>query len=188
MSNEIILVDKNDNEIGTEEKLKTHQQGKLHRAFSILVFNSKNELLIQQRAKTKYHTPGLWTNTCCGHPSKGENLEQAVHRRLKQEMGFECDLKEIFSFIYKAKFDNGLTEHEYDHVFVGNFDGEPKLNPKEADDYKWMLLEKIKEDIKNNPKKYTPWFIILIKKLLGSHQRCRWGLPNNFSRHQHGTD
>jgi isopentenyl-diphosphate delta-isomerase len=166
MPEQIILVDKNDNKIGTGEKLKTHKEGKLHRAFSILIFNSKNELLIQKRAKTKYHTPRLWTNTCCSHPRKGETLEKATHRGLKKEMGFDCELKEIFTFIYKAKFENGLTEHEYDHVFIGKFDGNPNPDPNEADDYKWVSLEKLKKDIKNNPEKYTPWFRIILKKFL----------------------
>lgn len=166
MPKQIILVDKNDNEIGTEEKLKTHQQGKLHRAFSILIFNSKNELLIQKRAKTKYHTPGLWTNTCCSHPRKGKNIKEEAKKRLKQEMGFDCELKEIFTFIYKAKFKNRLTEHEYDHVFTGQFDGTPKPNPNEADDYKWISLEKLKKDIKKSPEKYTPWFKIILDKFI----------------------
>lgn len=166
MPEEVILVDEQDNEIGTEEKLKAHREGKLHRCFSILVFNSKNELLIQQRAKTKYHTPGLWTNTCCSHPRKGYELKKEAKKRLKEEMGFECELKEIFSFIYKTKFDNGLTEHEYDHVFVGKFDGEPKPNPQEADDYKWVSLEDLKKDIAINSKKYTPWFMVILEKLL----------------------
>src|SRR4030042_2763439 len=121
----IILVDENDREIGTEEKLKTHEQGKLHRAFSIFVFNSKGELLLQRRAKGKYHSGGLWTNTCCSHPREGEKLEEAVHRRLKQEMGLDCPLKEAFSFIYKVRFENGLFEHELDHVFIGRVDGKP---------------------------------------------------------------
>ncbi|MFH1187620.1 MAG: isopentenyl-diphosphate Delta-isomerase [bacterium] len=166
MYDKIILVDEHDNEIGAEEKLKAHREGKLHRCFSILVFNSKNELLIQQRAKTKYHTPGLWTNTCCSHPRKGKNLKEEAQKRLKEEMGFNCELKEIFSFIYKAKFDNGLTEHEYDHVFIGKFDSEPNPNPEEADDYKWVSLDDLKKDITKNPKKYTPWFGIILKKLL----------------------
>jgi len=121
-------------------------------------------MLLQKRAKTKYHCGGLWTNTCCSHPRPGESLEEAVHRRLKEEMGFDCDLKEDFSFIYKANFGE-LTEWEFDHVFTGKFDGEPKINPEEVDDFKWINVRVLQEDIKENPTKYTPWFKIAIKKL-----------------------
>ena len=161
----ILTVDKNDNIIGKEEKIKTHQLGKLHRAFSIFVFNSKGELLLQRRAKTKYHSGGLWTNTCCSHPRVGETLEKSIHRRLKEEMGFDCELKEIFSFIYKVKFDNGLFEHEYDHVFIGNFDGEPNPNPEEVDEWKWVDLEELKGDIRENPDNYTYWLKVSIDKI-----------------------
>ena len=165
MKEEIILVDKNDQEIGSGEKMKVYQDGKLHRCFSIFVFNSKNEMLLQERAKTKYHCGGLWTNTCCSHPRRGELLEEATHRRLQEEMGFDCELKEIGSFIYKAKFNNGLTEHEYDHVFTGEFDGEPKLNLEEADDYKWIGLEELKKEIKKNPESFTVWFKIAMERV-----------------------
>ena len=161
----VILVDEKDKEIGTEEKMKAHQNGgRLHRCFSIFIFNSKGQMLLQKRAKTKYHCGGLWTNTCCSHPRPGESLEEAVHRRLKEEMGFDCDLKEDFSFIYKANFGE-LTEWEFDHVFTGKFDGEPKINPEEVDDFKWINVRVLQEDIKENPTKYTPWFKIAIKKL-----------------------
>jgi len=163
---EVILVDENDNEIGTEEKLKAHQEGKLHRAFSIFVLNSKGQLLLQKRAKSKYHSGGLWTNTCCSHPSPGETLEKAVHRRLKEEIGFDCELKEIFSFTYKANFDNGLIEHEYDHVFIGNFDGEPAPNPEEVDEWKWVDLEELKKDIQENPDSYSYWLKHSIDKVI----------------------
>ena len=165
MPEEIILVDKNDKEIGTDEKMKVHQDGKLHRCFSIFVFNSKNKMLLQKRATEKYHCGGLWTNTCCSHPRKGELLKEATHRRLQEEMGFDCELKEIGDFIYKAEFDNGLTEHEYDHVFTGKFDGEPDLNPAEADDYKWISSEELKKEIKKNPESFTVWFKIAMKKI-----------------------
>lgn len=166
MEEKVILVDKNDKEVGTGEKLKTHQEGKLHRAFSIFVFNSKNELLIHQRAKTKYHCGGLWSNTCCSHPRPGEVLEGVVHRRLKTEMGFDCKLKEIFSFIYQVKFDNNLFEHEYDHVFIGRFDGEPVPNPEEVEDWKWIKIEELKKDIQKNPEKYTYWFKACIGRVV----------------------
>lgn len=161
---EIILVNKNDQEIGTGEKMKVHQDGKLHRAFSIFVFNSQNKMLLQKRAKAKYHCGGLWTNTCCSHPKKGKLLEEEVHKRLQEEMGFDCELKEIGDFIYKAKFDNGLTEHEYDHVFTGEFNGKPNINPEEADNYQWISLEYLKKEIKRNPDDFTVWFKIAIEK------------------------
>jgi len=162
----VILVDENDKEIGTEEKIKAHENGgKLHRAFSIFIFNSKGEMLLQLRSKKKYHSGGLWTNACCSHPRPGEKLEQAAHRRLKEEFGFDTKLEEKLSFIYHAKLDNGLSEHEFDHVFIGNFDGVPKPNLEEIDNWKWIKIEDLKRDIKENPEKYTAWFKIAIKKL-----------------------
>ena len=166
MEEQIILVDQNDNQIGTGEKLKVHQQGKLHRCFSIFVFNSKNELLIQQREKNKYHCGSLWTNTCCSHPRPGETTADAAHRRLQEEMGFDCSLKEIFAFTYKTKFDNGLTEHEFDHVFLGRFDGQPSPNPEEAEDWEWIGLDELKKDIAKNPDKYTSWFKISLDRVI----------------------
>jgi len=162
----ILLVDENDKEVGIGEKIKTHQEGKLHRAFSIFVFNSKGQLLLQRRAKSKYHSGGLWTNTCCSHPRSGEDIEKAVHRRLKEEMGFDCELKEIFSFIYKVKFNNDLFEHEYDHVFIGKFNGEPIPNPEEVDEWKWVDMEELKKDIEKNPDSYTYWLKESIDKVI----------------------
>lgn len=164
MEEKIILVDENDKEIGSGEKLKVHREGKIHRAFSVFIFNSRRELMLQERARSKYHSGGLWTNTCCSHPRVGEKIENAIHRRLRDEMGFDCEVKEIFSFIYKVKLDHGLWEHEFDHVFVGRFDGEPKINPEEADSWKWIDLNKIEKDISENPKKYTEWFKIAVNK------------------------
>jgi len=161
----IILVDRKDKEIGTGEKIKVHEEGRLHRAFSIFVFNSKGQLLLQKRARGKYHSGGLWTNTCCSHPRVGERMEEAVHRRLKKEMGFDCPLKEVFSFIYRVDFGNGLTENEYDHVFAGRFGGNPKPNPEEADGWKWVSMEELKADVKKNPQKYTYWFGLVLEKL-----------------------
>ncbi|RLJ08338.1 MAG: isopentenyl-diphosphate delta-isomerase [Candidatus Aenigmatarchaeota archaeon] len=163
----VILVDEKDNEIGTEEKIKAHQNGgKLHRAFSIFIFNSQGQMLIHRRAAIKYHSPGLWTNACCSHPRPGESLKEAVHRRLKEEMGFDCELEESFSFIYKADVGNGLTEWEFDHVFTGRFDGEPEPNPEEVDDWKWMNIDELKKDIEQNPEKYTPWFRIAFERVV----------------------
>jgi isopentenyl-diphosphate delta-isomerase len=161
----VILVDKNDNEIGIEEKLKAHQEGKLHRSFTIFIFNSKGELLLQKRAKTKYHSGGLWSNTCCSHPKPNKNLKEEAKRRLKEEMGIEVDLKEIFSLLYKAKVGD-LIEYEFDHVFLGKFDGNPRPNPTEAEDWKWINQKKLKKDLKENPEKYTAWFKIILDKAL----------------------
>jgi len=161
----VIIVDTKDNEIGIEEKLRTHQEGKLHRAFSIFIFNSKKEMLLQQRAKTKYHSPGLWSNTCCSHPRPNRNLEREAKRRLKEEMGFQCDLKEVFSSLHKVRVGD-LIEHEFDHVFLGRFDGNPKPNKEEVEDWKWMRLKELQKDIKNNPQKYTAWFKIILDRML----------------------
>lgn len=162
----VILVNKNNRTIGIEEKIKAHQKGKLHRAFSIFIFNSKKELLLQQRSKEKYHCAELWTNTVCSHPRSNETYHQAVHRRLEEEMGFDCSLRRLFSFIYKIKFDNGLTEYEYDTVFIGEYNGELKINNREVMDYKWCSIEDIKKEIKQNPDDYTLWFKIALDKYL----------------------
>jgi isopentenyl-diphosphate delta-isomerase len=163
MTEHVILVDENNNELGVEEKIKAHKEGRLHRAFSIFVFNSKGELLIQQRAKTKYHSEMLWSNTVCSHPRPGETYDQAVHRRLMEEMGFDCGLKKLFCFIYNTGFHNGLIENEYDCVFIGKFDGEPKPNPEEIMDCKWVALEELKEDISKNPDRYSVWLKIALE-------------------------
>ncbi len=154
----VVLVDEHDQPIGTEEKLAAHRQGKLHRAFSVFIFNSKGELILQQRTANKYHTSNLWTNTCCSHPRPGEDTLVAAHRRLQEEMGFTCPLQHMFSFIYKAHFpSDNLFEHEFDHVFFGRFDGEPILNPDEAQSYSWITLDALEHDIQKNPAKYTYW-------------------------------
>jgi isopentenyl-diphosphate delta-isomerase len=164
MEEQVILVDKKDNQIGLMPKMEAHEKGVLHRAFSVFTFNKKGELMLQQRAAHKYHSPLLWTNTCCSHQRKGETNLEAGKRRLQEEMGFTAELKEIFSFIYKAPFDNGLTEHELDHVLVGYFDDIPNINKEEVEDYKWMLLEDVKSDIDKNPSIYTEWFKIIFKE------------------------
>ena len=165
MPEQVILVNKFDEEIGLEEKLKAHQEGKLHRAFSIFVLNSKGELLLQQRAGTKYHSRLLWANTCCSHPRPGEHLEYAVHRRLKEEMGFDCALKEAFSFIYEAELDRDLIEHEYDHVFVGIFDGVPKENKEEVNAWKWMTIDDLILDMNKSPSSYVYWLKTSIERV-----------------------
>ncbi|MDD5357500.1 MAG: isopentenyl-diphosphate Delta-isomerase [Candidatus Pacebacteria bacterium] len=166
MEEHIILVDEKDNPIGEEGKLSAHLAGKLHRCFSIFVFNSKGEMLLQRRAKGKYHSGGLWTNACCGHPRPGEETEKAAHRRLKEEIGFDCPLKEVFSFTYKADLDHGIREHEFDHVFLGKFDGEVKINPEEAEDFKWISPAALREDVKKNPGTYTYWFRIAFERTI----------------------
>ncbi|MCX6767309.1 MAG: isopentenyl-diphosphate Delta-isomerase [Candidatus Micrarchaeota archaeon] len=163
---QVVLVDEKDREIGTGEKMAVHREGKLHRAFSIFVFNSKGELMIHRRAKEKYHSGGLWTNTCCSHPRPGEKLEEAVHRRLKEEMGLDCPLKEVFHFVYKVKFGNGLFEHELDHVFTGKYDGNPKPDPEEVEDWKWVGMLELEKDVKKNPDNYTYWFKAALPKLV----------------------
>ncbi|WP_026451719.1 isopentenyl-diphosphate Delta-isomerase [Aequorivita capsosiphonis] len=160
----VILVDENDQKIGLMPKQEAHVKGLLHRAFSVFVFNQKNELMLQQRALHKYHTPGLWANTCCSHQRDGESSMDAGKRRLFEEMGFTTDLKETTTFIYKAPFDNGLTEHELDHILVGNFEGDPEINPDEVAAWRWMDLEEVKKDIKTNPDIYTAWFKIIFDK------------------------
>lgn len=160
----VILVNKKDEEVGVEEKIKAHKEGKLHRCFSIFIFNSKGELLIQQRAKSKYHSALLWSNTCCSHPRPNEKLIEAAKRRLKEEMGIATNLKEILSFIYKAKVGD-LIEHEFDHIFLGKFNGKPNSDPNEVENWQWISPKELKKDIKKNPKKYTPWFKIILRKM-----------------------
>lgn len=160
----VVLVNEKDETIGYMPKLEAHQQGLLHRAFSVLIFNSKKQLLLQQRAIEKYHTPGKWTNTCCSHPYKDETPEEAAHRRLREEMGMDADLKFLFKFQYKAPFDNELTEHEIDHVFIGFTDDMPTINKEEVNDFKYLYPDDIKDDILENPDAYTPWFKIIMER------------------------
>ena len=165
MKEEVILVDLHDNEIGSMEKMMAHQKGLLHRAFSVFVFNKKNELLLQKRASSKYHSGGLWTNTCCSHPRPGENNKDAAKRRLLEEMGLEVELQYKTAFTYRTEFDNGLIEHEFDHVFTGISESAPKINLSEVEDYKWETLADLKENTKRFPEKYTSWFKIAVEKL-----------------------
>ena len=164
MEENVIFVDVLDNQLGLMPKMEAHEKAVLHRAFSVFIFNDKGELMLQQRAAHKYHSPLLWTNTCCSHQRDGESNIEAGKRRLIEEMGFKTNLKEIFSFVYKAPFDNGLTEHELDHVMIGNFNGTPKINTDEVASYKWMTLEEVKKDIELQPKLYTAWFKIIFKE------------------------
>ena len=162
----VILVDKIDNQIGTMPKMEAHQKAILHRAFSVFILNERGELMLQQRAHDKYHSPSLWTNTCCSHQREGEGNVEAGKRRLKEEMGFTTDLKELFHFIYQAPFDNGLTEHELDHVLLGYYKGPPKINKLEVADWKWMDIKKISESMKINPQDYTVWFKIIFDQFI----------------------
>ena len=160
----VILVNEKDEQIGLMPKLEAHEKAVLHRAFSVFIFNDKNELMLQQRALDKYHSPGLWTNTCCSHQRDGESNIEAGKRRLQEEMGFVVDLTESISFIYKAPFDNGLTEHELDHILLGNYNGLPAINPEEVASWKWMPLEVVKADISLQPELYTEWFKVIFDK------------------------
>lgn len=161
---QVILVNDKDEQIGLMPKQEAHEKAILHRAFSVFIFNDKNELMLQQRALTKYHSPGLWTNTCCSHQRDGESSLAAGKRRLEEEMGFVTDLKETTSFIYKAAFDNGLTEHEFDHILVGNYNDEPVINMDEVASWKWMPISAIEKDIVERPDQYTAWFKIIFDK------------------------
>ncbi|MDQ3193257.1 MAG: isopentenyl-diphosphate Delta-isomerase [Bacteroidota bacterium] len=165
MNEYLILVDENDRQLGKQEKLLVHQLGLLHRAFSVFVFNTKGELLLQQRADEKYHSPGIWTNTCCSHPNDGEELKDAVNRRLIQEMGMSCKTQFAFSFIYKVKFENGLTENEYDHVFFGVTDDLPKPEKQEVKDWKYISLTSLETEINQNPENYSEWMKICLPEL-----------------------
>jgi len=162
----IILVNDSDVQVGVQDKVSVHQSGLLHRAFSVFIFNSKNELLLQQRADEKYHSPGLWTNTCCSHPVPGEKTIDACQRRLMEEMGLKCELRHIFSFIYKCTFSNGLIEHEFDHVYVGYTDDSPVINKNEAKDWKYISLNNLEREIELQPENFTEWLKICFPRLI----------------------
>ncbi|WP_405413604.1 isopentenyl-diphosphate Delta-isomerase [Maribacter sp. Asnod1-A12] len=161
---QVILVNQDNEQIGTMPKMEAHEKAVLHRAFSVFITNDKGDIMLQQRAASKYHSPLLWTNTCCSHQRVGESNIEAGKRRLQEEMGFQAELKELFSFIYKAPFDNGLTEHEFDHVMLGSFNSEPNINLDEVEAWKWMSPKAVKEDISKNPSEYTAWFKIIFEK------------------------
>lgn len=162
----VILVDTANRELGTMEKMEAHEKAILHRAFSVFIFNDRGELMLQQRAAHKYHSPLLWTNTCCSHQRQGESNIEAGKRRLREEMGFEVDLDEKFHFVYKAEFDNGLTEHELDHVMVGYYNGEPTINPEEVASWKWINMEVLQQDMQDHPQDYTAWFKIIFDRFV----------------------
>ena len=161
---EVILVNTSDEVLGTMPKMEAHRQAVLHRAFSVFILNAQGQLMLQQRAADKYHSPLLWTNTCCSHQRMGETNIEAGRRRLREEMGFETELRDLFSFIYKAPFDNGLTEHELDHVLLGYYAAEPRINPQEVASWKWMGLDEVSADLKARPELYTAWFRIVFER------------------------
>ena len=175
----VILVNENDEQVGLMPKLEAHEKAVLHRAFSVFILNSKNEIMLQQRAHHKYHSPLLWTNTCCSHQRNGETNIQAGSRRLFEEMGFKAELKELFHFIYKAPFDNGLTEHELDHVMIGYYNDEPIINPEEVESWKWMKIEDVKKDMEIHPELYTIWFKIIFDEFYHFLEENKSPLPTN---------
>lgn len=165
ITDQLILVDEQDNPIGTCEKMEAHRKGLLHRAFSVFIFDSQGRMLLQQRALSKYHSGGLWTNACCSHPFPGEDNLTAATRRLQEELGFTTSLRKAFDFYYRAAFDNGLTEHEFDHVFVGQYEGALEVNPQEVMDYCFLSLEEIENQLETRPDRYTEWFKIAFPRL-----------------------
>jgi isopentenyl-diphosphate delta-isomerase len=170
LENHVILVDADDRQIGTMEKVQAHRDGLLHRAFSIFLFNSRGEMLLQKRAPGKYHTGGLWTNACCSHPRSNEPIEQALPRRLMEEMGIEARMKKAFNFTYRSELDNGLVEYELDHVYIGRFDGTPEPNPLEVCEWAFKSVEEIRKEINDTPDKYSPWFLLMFEKVVGCYK------------------
>ncbi len=166
MEEQVILVDEEGGEVGVMEKMAAHQVAALHRAFSVFIFNSQGQLLLQRRADHKYHSGGLWTNTCCSHPRPGEGVDEAARRRLQEEMGLDCDLQEVFVFTYQARLDHDLSEHEYDHVLLGRCDADPSPNPDEVSAWKWVDPDELEQDRKLNPDRYTAWFHLAFPRLL----------------------
>jgi len=173
---DVILVDDQDRKLGVAEKMQAHREGWLHRAFSTFIFNSRGELLLQRRARAKYHSGGLWSNACCGHPLPGEATTPAAQRRLREELGFEVPLEEAFSFVYRATLDHGLTEHEYDHAHVGRFDGVPRPDPSEIEECHWFIPVDLLEDVAANERRYTQWFCLLLPRIL------EWRGKSRFTR------
>jgi isopentenyl-diphosphate delta-isomerase len=165
-ANEVVLVDERDSPIGTMEKMEAHKQGALHRAFSVFLFNDKGEMLLQRRALEKYHSPGLWTNTCCSHPMENEPVELAANRRLMEEMGMQCTLTKAFDFIYRAELENDMIEHEFDHVFIGFTGQSPNINLSEVCEWKWLPLYEVYIDVQLNPSRYTEWFKIALPEVM----------------------
>lgn len=181
MEEMLIIVDHKDNPIRSEGKIAVHQQGLLHRAFSIFIFDSKGRLLLQQRAYGKYHSAGLWTNSCCGHPRWEENTDEAASRRLREEMGFSTRLKKVYSFTYHAKVPGNLIEHEFDHIYVGLFDGYPQVNPDEAADWLWIDISQLNHKLKSQPENFTVWFRTIIKNVNSNELEHWWEIASCVS-------
>jgi isopentenyl-diphosphate delta-isomerase len=165
MTDMVILVNEDDSVIGYMKKMEAHELGLLHRAFSVLIFNSEDKMLLQRRALSKYHSGGLWTNTCCSHPRAEETTLKAAHRRMIEEMGFDCDMEEVFSFVYNEKLDKGLVENEFDHVFVGRYNSSVEINPHEVEEYKWISYEDLIKDMESKPNEFTAWFKIIMEEV-----------------------
>jgi isopentenyl-diphosphate Delta-isomerase len=170
MDEQLILVDENDNETGSLDKLSVHQKGLLHRAFSVFIFNTKGEVLLQQRADGKYHSAGLWSNTCCSHPRKSEKLKEAISRRLLEEMGIDCETQFKFTFTYRCEFENGLTEHELDHVYFGTSDMLPVTDPQEVKDWRYIRLENLVEEIAKTPEQFSEWLKLCLPRVIKARQ------------------
>jgi isopentenyl-diphosphate delta-isomerase len=168
-SEQLILVDAHDRELGVKEKMEAHVEGALHRAFSVFVFDSEKRLLLQKRARTKYHSGGLWSNTACGHPRPGETTLAAARRRLHEEMGFDCELREAFEFLYRAELDGALIEHEYDHVLVGTHEGDPAPDPSEVEDWRWLTMDELRRRLSDEPQSYSYWLKVVVE---GDHWRA----------------
>ncbi len=166
MTNEVVLVNEFDEPIGVMEKMEAHQKGVLHRAFSVFILNNKNEVLLHQRAKNKYHGAGLWTNACCSHPAFGEDTQESAQRRLMEEMGMDCELEKLFHFTYKSEVENGLTEHEFDHVFIGYSESIPYPDSAEVENWKWVNIPNLLKDVEHSPEQYTSWFKIALPLVL----------------------
>lgn len=176
----VILVDQQDNIKGTMEKMLAHKKGLLHRAFSVFVFNDEGDMLLQRRALTKYHSPGLWTNACCSHPRPTETVHEAATRRLHEEMGFSCITEELFSFVYRSEFENGLTEHEFDHVLIGQYNLAPIINRDEVEEWKWLSLPEVSFELAKYPETFTVWFRIAfeqVKRHIRKQQHSKQNKP-----------
>ncbi|HEX8393523.1 MAG TPA: isopentenyl-diphosphate Delta-isomerase [Longimicrobium sp.] len=164
MEERVVLVDENDAELGVLEKQRAHTEGRLHRALSVFVVNGEGQMLLQRRAASKYHSPGQWTNTCCSHPRPGEPVDAAARRRLREEMGFQCEMEPAFTFVYRAPVGQGLVEHEFDHVFLGRWEGEPAPDPGEVDGWRWASPEQVADEVAADPAAFTPWFRIVLAR------------------------